>query len=168
MKRRELERKHNEKLTDLEEEAKEKAEYLLSKANAQRLEQEDEVKHLNEVSENMWLCFFLLTTCHIRNAEITVHCRPYESLPHAIVCSRSTGSLLKTSHHNPRSTETFLKKFPWCDCYMSILWICLPLFPAISCSKNWWLQLSVVHFVKKTLRCRNCYWTVSSLVVRVC
>jgi len=53
MKRRELERKHNEKLTDLEEEAKEKAEYLLSKANAQRLEQEDEVKHLNEVSENM-------------------------------------------------------------------------------------------------------------------
>lgn len=50
MKQRELLRQQNEKLNDLEAEAKEKAEYLLEKANAQRLEQEDEVKHLNEVS----------------------------------------------------------------------------------------------------------------------
>lgn len=49
MKDQELLRKQNEKLNDLEEEAKEKAEYLLEKANAQRMEQEDEVKHLNEV-----------------------------------------------------------------------------------------------------------------------
>ena len=50
MKRRELHRKQTEKLNDLELEAKEKAEYLLQNANAQRMEQEDEIKHLNEVS----------------------------------------------------------------------------------------------------------------------
>ena len=50
MKRRELHRKQTEKLNDLEIEAKEKAEYLLQNANAQRMEQEDEIKHLNEVS----------------------------------------------------------------------------------------------------------------------
>ena len=49
MKKRELHRKQTEKLNDLELEAKEKAEYLLDNANAQRMEQEDEVKHLNEV-----------------------------------------------------------------------------------------------------------------------
>ena len=49
MKQRELQRKQSEKLNDLELEAKEKAEYLLENANAQRMEQEDEVKHLNEV-----------------------------------------------------------------------------------------------------------------------
>nr|XP_002127322.1 cilia- and flagella-associated protein 45-like [Ciona intestinalis] len=63
MKQRELERKQNEKLSDLESEAKEKAEYLLEKANAQRLEQEDEVKHINELILN--------AKCHaIRDAQI--------------------------------------------------------------------------------------------------
>lgn len=44
-----MERRKNEKLNDLEEEAKENAEHLLSKANQMRQEQEDEIKHLNEV-----------------------------------------------------------------------------------------------------------------------
>lgn len=52
MKQRELLRDQNKKLNDLEKEAKEKAEYLLANANAQRMEQEDEVKHLNEVRPN--------------------------------------------------------------------------------------------------------------------
>lgn len=42
-------RQKNEKLNDLEEEAKEKAQHLLSKANEMRQEEEDEIKHLNEV-----------------------------------------------------------------------------------------------------------------------
>ena len=45
----ELQRQHNEPLNDLEEEAKERAQHLLVKANEQRQEQEDEIKHLNEV-----------------------------------------------------------------------------------------------------------------------
>ena len=45
----ELERQHNEPLNDLEEEAKERAQHLLEKANEQRQEQEDEIKNLNEV-----------------------------------------------------------------------------------------------------------------------
>lgn len=39
----------NEKLNELEEEEKAKADVLLKKANEQRLEQEDEIKILNEV-----------------------------------------------------------------------------------------------------------------------
>ena len=49
MKSLDLERRKNEKLNDLEEEAKEQSEYLLTKANEMRQEQEDEIKHLNEV-----------------------------------------------------------------------------------------------------------------------
>lgn len=45
----ELQRQHNEPLNDLEEEAKERAQHLLERANEQRQEQEDEIKHLNEV-----------------------------------------------------------------------------------------------------------------------
>lgn len=45
----ELQRQYNEPLNDLEEEAKERAQHLLEKANEQRQEQEDEIKHLNEV-----------------------------------------------------------------------------------------------------------------------
>ncbi len=44
------ERKKNEKLDEIDELAKEEAEYLLKKANEQRQEQEDEIKRLNEVS----------------------------------------------------------------------------------------------------------------------
>lgn len=51
MKALDLDRRHNEKLNDLEEEAKENAEHLLSKANEMRQEQEDEIKHLNEVGK---------------------------------------------------------------------------------------------------------------------
>lgn len=46
----ELQRQHNEPLNDLEEEAKERAQHLLERANEQRQEQEDEIKHLNEVN----------------------------------------------------------------------------------------------------------------------
>ena len=42
-------RQKNEKLNDLDEEARQKAEYLLQKAKEQQEEQEDEIKHLNEV-----------------------------------------------------------------------------------------------------------------------
>ncbi|XP_072049363.1 cilia- and flagella-associated protein 45-like [Amphiura filiformis] len=56
-------RQKNEKLNDLEEEAREKAEYLLQKAKEQREEQEDEIKHLNELMLN--------AKCHaIRDAQM--------------------------------------------------------------------------------------------------
>ncbi|CAL1526482.1 unnamed protein product [Lymnaea stagnalis] len=63
MKQLDLARQKNAKLNDLEEEAKEKAEHLLAKANEMRQEQEDEIKHLNEVILN--------AKCHaIRDAQI--------------------------------------------------------------------------------------------------
>ncbi|XP_013917753.1 PREDICTED: cilia- and flagella-associated protein 45 [Thamnophis sirtalis] len=49
MKLKEILRKKNEKLNDLEEEAKERAQYLLERANNLRMEQEDEVKTLAEI-----------------------------------------------------------------------------------------------------------------------
>lgn len=55
MKQRDMERRKNEKLNDLEEEAKENAEHLLSKANSMRQEQEDEIKHLNEVGVHIFV-----------------------------------------------------------------------------------------------------------------
>lgn len=48
------ERKKNAPLEDIDQEAKEEAEYMLKRANELRQEQEDEVKHLNEV------CLFYL------------------------------------------------------------------------------------------------------------
>ena len=42
-------RKKNVPLDDIEQEAKDEAEYMLKRANDLRQEQEDEVKHLNEV-----------------------------------------------------------------------------------------------------------------------
>jgi len=42
-------RKRNAPLDDIDQEAKEEAEYMLKRANELRQEQEDEVKHLNEV-----------------------------------------------------------------------------------------------------------------------
>lgn len=63
MKHLDLARVKNAALSDLELEAKEKAEHLLSRANAMRLEQEDEIKHLNEMILN--------AKCHaIRDAQI--------------------------------------------------------------------------------------------------
>lgn len=47
------ERKKNEKLDEIDELAKEDAEYLLKKANEQRQEQEDEIKRLNELILNV-------------------------------------------------------------------------------------------------------------------
>jgi hypothetical protein len=44
------ERKKNEQLDEIDQYAKEDAEYLLKKANHLRQEQEDEVKRLNEVN----------------------------------------------------------------------------------------------------------------------
>ena len=49
MKQLDLAREKNLALSDLELEAREKAEHLLTRAKAMRLEQEDEIKHLNEV-----------------------------------------------------------------------------------------------------------------------
>ena len=49
MKEFDMQRTKSEKLNDLEEEAKENQEHLLAKANEMRQEQEDEIKHLNEV-----------------------------------------------------------------------------------------------------------------------
>lgn len=62
MKQKDMERRKNEKLNDLEIEAKENAEHLLSKANAMRQEQEDEIKHLNEV-----IVLVYLSTCNSRS-----------------------------------------------------------------------------------------------------
>lgn len=47
------ERKKNEKLDEIDQMAKEDAEYLLKKANEQRQEQEDEIKRLNELILNV-------------------------------------------------------------------------------------------------------------------
>ncbi|XP_072165777.1 cilia- and flagella-associated protein 45-like [Diadema setosum] len=56
-------RQKNEKLSELEEEAKQQGEYLLAKAREQQEEQEDEIKHLNELILN--------AKCHaIRDAQI--------------------------------------------------------------------------------------------------
>ena len=66
MKQLDVTRQKNAKLNDLEEEAKEKQEHLLAKANEMRQEQEDEIKHLNEVcfiqffSESPYNVFFYL------------------------------------------------------------------------------------------------------------
>ena len=49
MKMMDLRRQKNEKLSELEEEEREKGEYLRKKANEQLQEQEDEIKKLNEV-----------------------------------------------------------------------------------------------------------------------
>lgn len=63
MQKMELNRKDNEKLTDLEQEAKERSLHLLEKANEQMEEQEDEIKKLNELILN--------AKCHaIRDAQL--------------------------------------------------------------------------------------------------
>ncbi|XP_043934258.1 cilia- and flagella-associated protein 45 isoform X1 [Protopterus annectens] len=63
MKQQEMKRRKNEKLTELEEEARQRAEYILQHANAMRMEQEDEIKQLNEA--------MLSSKCHaIRDAQI--------------------------------------------------------------------------------------------------
>jgi len=63
MKQLDLARRKNQALTDLELEAKEKSEHLLERAKQMRLEQEDEIKHLNEMILN--------AKCHaIRDAQI--------------------------------------------------------------------------------------------------
>ncbi|KAG8146741.1 hypothetical protein E2320_013844 [Naja naja] len=63
MKMKEILRKKNEKLNDLEEEAKKRAQYLLDRANNLRMEQEDEIKTLAEV--------ILEAKCHaIRDAQV--------------------------------------------------------------------------------------------------
>jgi hypothetical protein len=73
-------RKKNGPLEDIDQEAKEEAEYMLKRANELRQEQEDEVKHLNEVRLeirvlNFSLCVFLQlilnAKCHaIRDAQV--------------------------------------------------------------------------------------------------
>ena len=50
MNKRDLHRMQSQKLSDLEFEAKKKSQYLLETAFAKRLEQDDDIKHLNEVS----------------------------------------------------------------------------------------------------------------------
>ncbi|XP_067837921.1 cilia- and flagella-associated protein 45-like, partial [Heptranchias perlo] len=63
MRAKELQRRKNEKLSDVEEAARVKGLYLLEKANKMRLEQEDEVKQMNETITG--------ARCHaIRDAQI--------------------------------------------------------------------------------------------------
>ncbi|XP_014673975.1 PREDICTED: cilia- and flagella-associated protein 45-like [Priapulus caudatus] len=63
MQQQEKQRRKNEKLNELDEEAKQKAMFLLEKANEQRQEQEDEIKELNEL--------ILKIKCHaIRDAQV--------------------------------------------------------------------------------------------------
>ncbi|XP_073423073.1 cilia- and flagella-associated protein 45 [Dendrobates tinctorius] len=63
MKQKEMLRKKNEKLSELEEEAQQRAQYLLQRANTMRMEQEDEIKKLSEM--------ILSAKCHaIRDAQI--------------------------------------------------------------------------------------------------
>ncbi|XP_073493723.1 cilia- and flagella-associated protein 45 isoform X2 [Phyllobates terribilis] len=63
MKQKEMLRKKNEKLSELEEEAQQRAQYLLQRANTMRMEQEDEIKKLSEMILN--------AKCHaIRDAQI--------------------------------------------------------------------------------------------------
>lgn len=49
MRQADMSRQKNQTLSDLELEARDRAQYLLERANAMRMEQEDEVKKLNEV-----------------------------------------------------------------------------------------------------------------------
>lgn len=63
MKEKEMLRKKNEKMNELEEEAQRRAQYLLERANNMRMEQEDEIKKLNEMTLN--------AKCHaIRDAQV--------------------------------------------------------------------------------------------------
>ncbi|XP_029436143.1 cilia- and flagella-associated protein 45 isoform X2 [Rhinatrema bivittatum] len=63
MKHKELQRRKNEKLSALEEEAQQRAQYLLQRANNLRMEQEEEVKKINELVLN--------AKCHaIRDAQV--------------------------------------------------------------------------------------------------
>ncbi|XP_016431953.1 cilia- and flagella-associated protein 45-like [Sinocyclocheilus rhinocerous] len=58
-----LSRQKNQNLSELEEEARDRAQYLLERANALRMEQEDEVKKLNELIQEV--------QCHVvRDAQI--------------------------------------------------------------------------------------------------
>ncbi|XP_029923728.1 cilia- and flagella-associated protein 45 [Myripristis murdjan] len=58
-----MSRKKNEALTELEVEARDRAKYLLERANAMKMEQEDEIKRLNEM--------ILGAQCHmVRDAQI--------------------------------------------------------------------------------------------------
>nr|CDS17709.1 coiled coil domain containing 19 [Echinococcus granulosus] len=52
MKKLDMERRANEKLNELEEEARQKAQYLLSKAMEQRQDEEEEIKQLNAAITN--------------------------------------------------------------------------------------------------------------------
>ena len=52
-----MDRMQNEKLNDLEEEEREKSDHLRAKAVFMLQEQEDEIKHLNEVILSYFLCF---------------------------------------------------------------------------------------------------------------
>jgi len=63
MQQMERQRRKNEKLSDIEQEAKEKSQYLLEKAQEQMEEEEDEIKKLNELILN--------AKCHaIRDAQL--------------------------------------------------------------------------------------------------
>lgn len=56
MRQADLSRQKNQNLSDLEAEARDRAQYLLERANTLRMEQEDEVKKLNEVKSTRLKC----------------------------------------------------------------------------------------------------------------
>uniref|UniRef100_A0A672S2X8 Cilia- and flagella-associated protein 45 n=1 Tax=Sinocyclocheilus grahami TaxID=75366 RepID=A0A672S2X8_SINGR len=63
MRQADLSRQKNQNLSELEAEARDRAQYLLERANALRMEQEDEVKKLNELIQEV--------QCHVvRDAQI--------------------------------------------------------------------------------------------------
>merc|ERR1712173_28477 len=64
MKKFDIERKQGEKMNDLEQESANMAQELLAKSQAKRLEENDEIKHLNEL--------ILEAKCHaIRDAQVS-------------------------------------------------------------------------------------------------
>ena len=69
-------RKQNAPLEDIDQEAKEEAEYMLKRANDLRQEQEDEVKRLNEVGFNIFLLLFQLkvTFFSLVNSQCKMSC----------------------------------------------------------------------------------------------
>lgn len=53
MRQADLSRQKNQNLSELEAEARDRAQYLLERANTLRMEEEDEVKKLNEVDKTI-------------------------------------------------------------------------------------------------------------------
>ncbi len=67
-------RKKTSPLEDIDQEAKEEAEYMLKRANELRQEQEDEVKRLNEVCSIIYLFIFNLKLFFFKQLILNAKC----------------------------------------------------------------------------------------------